>query len=376
MMRLAATVEGVIHLEVGEPSFDTLTHIVDAAFADARAGFTRYTPTAGLDSLREAIAVRTTARWKQTVSADEVLVSAGAVSAIAAAIFALAEEGDEVLLPDPGWPNYRSITPLTGATPAFYPLRIEDGYVPDPDLIAACVTPRTKVLLLNTPANPTGAVFPPEIMAGLMRVAQEHDLYVVSDEIYEDLIFEGAHTPAAPFDPERVITVSGFSKTYAMTGWRVGYAIASRPLVELMTKVEEPLISCPSAVSQRAAEAALRGPQEALVGMRDAYRCRRDLVREAFAGTALLPVVPHGAFYAMVDCRALGVPSETLARELLLEERVATAPGATFGPSAEGTLRISLAVADANLIEGCARIRAFVARRTAVPFARDRSLTP
>ncbi len=362
VMDLAATLDGVIHLEVGEPSFNTPAHIIEAAFADARAGYTKYTPNAGLPSLRRAIAERYAAAWGRPVDPGQVLVAAGGVNALAATVLALAEEGDEVLVPDPGWPNYTSIVTLSRARPVPYVMRPERGYLPDPADLAARITPRTKALILNNPSNPTGAVFPAATVEAVLRLATARDLYLISDEIYEALVFDGVHTPAARYDDGRVITISGCSKTYAMTGWRVGYAIAAPALVPLLGKVQEPLVLCASAVSQRAAEAALRGPQDCVAEMRAAYGRRRDLARDALGPAGLLPTVPHGAFYALVDLRGLGRPSRALARALLEEERVASAPGDTFGPVAEGMVRISLAAPDDDIAEGCRRIRGFAER--------------
>jgi aspartate/methionine/tyrosine aminotransferase len=367
LMDRAALLEGVIHLEVGEPSFGTPAHVVEAAFEDTRAGYTKYTANAGLPSLRAAVAERASRQWGRTVGPDEVLVTAGAVNALAASILTLAEAGDEVLLPDPGWPNPLGMVQLSGADPRFYALRPEDSYLPDPERVAAIVTDRTKLLLMNNPSNPTGAVFPHETVAALVRLAAERDLYVIADEIYADLVFEGAHTWAAPHDPDgRVIAIGGCSKTYAMTGWRIGWAITRPELVTLMGKLQESLVSCPSSVSQRAAEAAIRGPQEAVGEMRDAYRRRRDLVRELLEPAGFLATVPRGAFYAMADLRRLGKSGRDLALALLDEEQVACAPGETFGAQASGMLRISLATDDEALAEGCRRLLHFAERHAAV----------
>ena len=199
-------------------------------------------------------------------------------------------------------------------------------------------------------------------MRAVVELARKHDLWLISDEIYEDLIFAGQHVPAARFDAERVITVSGVSKSYAMTGWRIGWAITNPELVALCGKIQEALVSCPPAVSQAAAEAALRGPQDAVEEMRAAYQRRRDLVREILEPVGLLPTIPEGAFYAMVDLRGADIPSRDLSRMLLEEERVAAAPGSTFGDVAEGMVRISLATADDDLAEGCRRIVRFAER--------------
>ena len=362
VMELAAAADGVIHLEVGEPSFNTPDHIIEAALAAAREGATKYTPNAGLAGLRQTIAEHYAAAWGRPVEAGQVLVTAGAVNAIAAMVLAVAEEGDEVLIPDPGWPNYAGIVALSRARSIRYPLRPEHGYLPDPEEIAARVTPRTRALVINNPSNPTGAVFPADTIEALIRLAAERDLYVISDEVYEALVFDGVHAPAARHDDGRLITVSGCSKTYAMTGWRVGWAIADPVLVALCGKVQEALVSCAPSVSQRAAEAALRGPQACVAEMRDAYLRRRDLVRAELAPAGLLPNVPQGTFYALVDLHGIGLPSRELTRALLEEERVATAPGSTFGDVAEGMVRISLATAEPDLLEGCRRIRRFAER--------------
>jgi aspartate aminotransferase/aminotransferase len=367
VMDLARQMDDVIILVVGEPSFNTPAHIIDAAATAAHGGTTKYTPNAGLPGIRAAVAERYTRKFGRTVAPSDVLVTAGAVNALAAIVAGIAEEGDEILIPDPGWPNYVSMIELARTVPVRYPLRPENEYLPEISEIEERITPRTKALIINNPSNPTGAVFPEETVRALVELAQKHDLWLISDEIYEDLIFAGEHVPAARFDAERVITVSGVSKSYAMTGWRIGWAITNPELVALCGKIQEALVSCPPAVSQAAAEAALRGPQDAVEEMRAAYQRRRDLVREILEPVELLPTIPEGAFYAMVDLRGAGMPSRDLSRLLLEEERVAAAPGSTFGDVAEGMVRISLATADDDLAEGCRRIVHFAERHGALP---------
>lgn len=358
MMGLAATMRDVVHLEVGEPSFPTPPHIVEAAVEAARSGRTGYTPTAGVPALRGAVAARASARWDRTVTADRVMVTSGAVCALAIAGLVTVGAGDEILLPEPGWPNYHSMARLCGATPRSYRLRAEHGFVPDPDEVAALVTPRTKAILLNTPGNPTGAVVPAEVMDALVALSRERGFTVISDEIYEDLVFDGEHASAARLD-EDVLYVSGVSKSYAMTGWRLGFVIAPRDVVSAMEKLQEPLVACAATVSQAAALAALRGPQDCVAAMRDVYRRRRDYVAGRLTHAGVLPVVPAGAFYALVDLSDTGLSGMELARALLTEARVATAPGATFGSSCDRMVRISFAVDDDELAEGCERILAF-----------------
>jgi aspartate aminotransferase/aminotransferase len=370
-MEIASQMENVIHLEVGEPSFTTPHHIIEAAFADAMDGWTKYTSIFGIPSLRQAIADKYAAAWGQPVESNQVLVTAGGVNAIATAVYAIIEEGDEILVPDPGWPNYRSITLLAGGVPVPYPLRPEDDYLPNLDNLAKVITERSKILIICNPSNPTGAVFPAETVKALVEFAAEHDLYVISDEIYEALVYEGVHTPAAKFDADgRVITVSGFSKTYAMTGWRLGYSIASPKLIQMAGKLMEPLTSCASSVSQRAGEAAVIGSQSCVDEMRAAYKRRRDIARAALEPAGLLPAVPHGAFYAMADLRATGMSGQEISRRLLEEERVATAPGNTFGKMAEGMVRLSLASSDEDVAAGTAAIVRFAERHAPVGAAR------
>jgi aspartate aminotransferase/aminotransferase len=353
--------EPIVHLEVGEPSFTTPAHIIEAAFEAAAAGATRYTQSGGILPLRQAIADRYAAKWDKPITANMVMASHGGVNAINSSIFALVDRGDEVLVPDPGWPNYRQILNLVGATSVLYPMTVENGYLPDPDSLERLITSKTRMIIICNPGNPTGAVWPAETVKAVMSLAAKHDLYVLSDEIYEELVFDGLHVPAATFDDDnRVITVSGFSKTYAMTGCRLGWAIADTPVLTMINKMLEPLISCPSSVSQQAGIAALTGTQQPVGVMREAYRKRRDLAVEILEPAGLLPVRPSGAFYAIVDLRETGMAGRELALALLAEQRVAAAPGDTFGKVlANGFLRISLASSDEDVAEGCRRLIAF-----------------
>jgi aspartate aminotransferase/aminotransferase len=364
---LADQMENVIHLEVGEPSFNTPPHIIDAAFEAAGRGETKYTSNYGTPKLRQAIADKYTADWGREITPDRVLASSGGVNALATIVMAIVEPGDEILVPDPGWPNYISISGTAHAVPVRYQCLPENGFVPKAEDIERLITPRTKILILCNPSNPTGVVFPAETVKALVDLAKKHDIYLIADEIYEALVFDGEHTPASQFDADgRVITISGFSKTYAMTGWRLGYAIANPELVLLAGKMMEPLVSCPTAISQAAGVAALRGPQDCVTGMREAYRKRRDIARDLLVPAGLLPAVPQGAFYALLDLRSTGMPSRQLALSLLEEERVAMAPGDTFGEvSAQGMIRMSLASSDEEVEEGCRRIIRFTKRHAA-----------
>ncbi|MYF26456.1 MAG: aminotransferase class I/II-fold pyridoxal phosphate-dependent enzyme, partial [Acidimicrobiia bacterium] len=224
IMELAWTVPDVIHLEVGEPNFDTPAHVVEAAHRAARDGFTRYTPNAGIPELREVLAEKVRNRNHIEAEADRIVVTPGAVVGIYSTLAAAAEAGSEMLLSDPAWPNYQLMTRLLGVNSVRYPLAEEDDFIPNAARIEPHITDRTKVLLLNSPGNPTGATTPKEALMELMELAKTYDLWVLSDEVYDEIWFDSPHVSAGPFDPDgRVVTFFSFSKTYAMTGWRVGY---------------------------------------------------------------------------------------------------------------------------------------------------------
>lgn len=362
-MDLAAALPDVLHLEVGEPDFATPGHIVEAAVAAARAGFTHYTPNAGLPELRDAIASVVSPLHGRPVAREQVVVTSGSVCGLMTSLMALLEPGEEVLLPDPGWPNYEMMVVSLGAVPVRYRLAEETGYVPDPSALGALIGPKTKAILLNSPSNPTGAVFDEAVVRGLMELAAAHDLYIVSDEVYDQLIFEGHHVSPARCDRDgRVISIYSFSKTYAMTGWRVGYVVAPPAIAGVITKLQEPVVSCPSAVAQKAAEAAIAGPQTCVTEMRDAYRRRRDAVVAILDAAGVRATVPRGAFYVLVDVASVAHDTFSFARRLLQEERVAVAPGETFGAAGRGRVRISLAADQRVLEEGVRRLAAALTR--------------
>jgi aspartate aminotransferase/aminotransferase len=367
LMELALQMPDVIHLEIGDPDFTTPAHIIDAAAEALHAGHTHYSPTPGLRSTREALARKLRERNGLDATLEQILVTPGAAFGLAAGLVSTVDPGEEVLIPDPGWPNYDAAVRAVGGTPVPYPLLRETEYQPDLVALRRLITPRTKVLLVNSPSNPTGAVFSGEMVQALVELAAEHDLYVLSDEVYEEIVFEGEHVPAARFDRDgRVIGVYAMSKTYAMTGWRLGYAVASPEVAATMIKLAEPFVSCAATMTQKAAEAALAGPQDAVARMREAYRTRRDAAARILGPAGLMASLPHGAFYMLVDVSAVGQDSDALARQLLVEQHVATAPGTTFGARGAGLLRISLATAQDQLEEGCRRIVAWVREQSAV----------
>ena len=343
----------VLRLEIGEPDFTTPAHIVEAGHLAALAG-ARYTQSAGTLRLREAISAKLKLVNGLDCPPQRVIVCQGAVQGCSVVLAALLSPGDEVLIADPAWPNYEMLVLLHGAVPVRYPTPPERGFLPSVEEIERLVSPRTRALVVNTPANPTGAVFPPELVSGLVELAGRHDLVLLADEVYDELIFEGAAANAASLDPERVVGLYSFSKTYAMTGWRIGYVAAPEWLAPSLWKLQEPLISCVSEVSQAAAVAALEGPQDCVAEMRDAYRRRRDLVVGMLTDAGIEVAPPHGAFYLMLPF-APGVDGRLAALDLV-EHGVSVAPGSAFGEAARGHARISLASGERVLGEAVGRI--------------------
>jgi aspartate/methionine/tyrosine aminotransferase len=361
IMVLASGRPDVIHLEVGEPDFSTPRAIVDAAFEAARSGFTKYSPNAGLTSLRERVARRVSNAWRKTIAAERIIITTGAIGALYSALMSVTDAGDEVLIPDPGWPNYEAIVHLAGAVPVRFSLPARRGFMPDATEISSLLTPRTKAIVINSPCNPTGAVFPAPLMAEICEIAQRTGIYIVSDEVYENIIFEGEHVSAGGIGPaDRVFVVSGFSKTYAMTGWRLGWLVCPQALAPMAAGLQEPVTSCASTIAQKAGEAALDGDQASARDFRDAYMRRRDIVVDVFGNTGLLPAIPQGAFYALIDIGATGLSSLEFARDLLTSAGTAVVPGITFGPSCDRYVRVAFTIADAELHEGLRRLRAHI----------------
>jgi aspartate/methionine/tyrosine aminotransferase len=347
IMELALQLEDVVRLEIGDPDFATPAHIVEAAAEAARAGFTHYSPGVGLATLRDLIAEKAHGRNGLVCTADEVAVTTGACGGLFSTFLALLDPGDEVLVPDPGWTTVVPMALAAGVTPVPYRLDRAADFALDPEAVEARVGPRTRAILVNSPSNPTGAVATRSALEEVVEVAGRHGLWVVSDECYEDIVFEGEHTsPAALGDRERVVSVFSFSKSYAMTGWRVGYVVAPSEVVRAIVKAQEPVVSSASTVSQKAAEAALLGPRDAVDAMRAAYRARRDLALSLLDERGVGYARPQGAFYLMVDVAAAEEPSEAFALRLLRERHVAVVPGSAFGEGGEGMVRVSLAASE------------------------------
>ena len=358
IMDLASKTSGVIHLEVGQPDFATPDHVLEAAAQAAVDGYTKYTPNAGIPEVREAFAAKVTSRNGFAAAPENIVVTVGAINALLQAVMVLCDPGEAVLIPDPGWPNYEMIATVAGVRPVRYPLVPTAAFTPDFDALeVVAAAPRTKALIMNSPANPTGAIFDLATQQEMLTIAERHDLWVISDECYEDIVFEGPHiSPSAIASSERVISIFSMSKSYAMTGWRVGYAVAPQNVAAMMAKLTEALTSCVTGVAQKAAQAAVEGDQSCVSEMRDAYRRRRDLASERLEAAGLLAFRPRGAFYTMVDTSATGQDGYALCRRLVTDHGVATAPGETFGPTGNGLIRLSLAAADDDVRIGVDRV--------------------
>ncbi|WP_435152790.1 pyridoxal phosphate-dependent aminotransferase [Haladaptatus sp. DFWS20] len=336
----------LVRLEVGEPDFDTPEHIIDAAERAARDGKTHYTSGAGIPELRSAIAERMTDETGVSVDPERhVSVTTGAMESLFLALEAIAEPGDEVLIPTPAWPNYRNQVRLAEATPVEIPLSADDGFDLDPNRIIEHLNRDTAAVILTTPSNPTGQVYDEDAVKAVVEAAEKHDVFVIADEVYARLT-DGDHRRVAAYTdyPEGLLTVDSCSKTYAMTGWRLGWLVGPEDVIEAVTNLGESTTACPSSVGQHAALAALTGPQDPVREMRTAFVERRDyLVNRVEEVPNISCPRPDGAFYAFLDVNELDGNSEDVARRLLSEYGVVTAPGSGFGDAGEGFVRLSFA---------------------------------
>ncbi len=356
----ASVYDNVINLGIGQPDFDTPGHIISAAKIALDEGYTRYPPAQGFLDVREAIAEKL--KRQNGVIADpetEIMVTVGAMQVVFNTMLNFIEPGDEVIIMDPGY-DYFSQIRLFGGVPVAVPLREENGFRLDPADLRAALTDKTKLIVINSPSNPTGAVFGRALMQEIADIAIEHDLLVFSDEPYEDLMFDGREhvsIAALPGMKERTITAFTLSKTYAMTGWRVGYAVGTSEVIAEMEKLMEHLVSGVTAVSQRAALAAISGPQDCVHQMTAAYERRRHIVHDGLnAIEGISCIMPESTFYAFPNIKALGLSSWDLADHILKEQQVITIPGLIFGENGEGYLRLSFAVEDDELRRAIDRI--------------------
>jgi aspartate/methionine/tyrosine aminotransferase len=358
----------IVHLEIGEPDFDTPRHIVDAACEALRSGKTHYGPSTGLPELREAIAEDFTKRRGAKVAAEQVTVLAGGKPAIFFPLLALLDEGDEAIYPNPGFPIYESMIEFSGARAVPLPLREGNQFRTDVDELRALITPRTKIVILNSPHNPCGSMLEPADVKRVAELCAERRIWLFSDEIYCRILYDAEHaTPLKWSDPERTIVLDGFSKTYAMTGWRLGHSIAPADLAVRIARLQTNCNSCPATFSQVAAVAALRGPQDQVDVMVREFRRRRDVVVK---GLNELPgvscVTPRGAFYAFANIQGTGMASRELQKALLEEAGVGTLSGTAFGKHGEGFLRLSYANSVENLEEALRRMKRFLSAKQPV----------
>jgi aspartate/methionine/tyrosine aminotransferase len=351
----------IIHLEIGEPDFPTAPHIVEAAVEALRAGATHYVPAPGIPPLRQAVADFLERTGRMRVAPDRVVVTPGAKPIMFYTILALAGEGDEVLYPDPGFPMYESITSFAGAVPVPVPLRERNGFRIDTDELEQLITDRSKLLIINSPHNPCGSALTRQDCEAIAAIAQRHDLTVLTDEVYWAIRYGHQHASVLDVDgmADRTILLDGWSKTFAMTGWRLGFGVFPPALVEPITRLTINSVSCTSAFSQYAAIAALEGPWDPVDQMVAEFRRRRDII---VAGLNDLPGVsclePQGAFYVFPNITETGQTSADLQARLLKDAGVAALSGTAFGPCGEGFLRFSYANSVENIRLALEAIRA------------------
>ncbi len=347
----------ILSLAIGEPDFPTPAHIVDAAKKALDDGYTKYTAAPGIRELREAIAEKSQKENGIPAKPENVIV-APTKHTLFMTFMALLESGDEALIPDPGWVSYAPMVTLAGAKPVPIRAADEDGFVPSSETVAEAITPRTRLLVLNSPSNPAGSVYTRAQMRGLADLASDHDLALVSDEIYEKILYEGEHVSPASLEGmfDRTVTVNGFSKTYSMTGWRLGWLVAPTPMYQQIVKVQEHTITCATAFAQKAGVAALRGPTGPLKAMVDEFRARRDIVlRQLKKIDRVATDRPSGAFYVFPRLD-VDMKSASLAERILKEANVAVTPGSAFGEAGEGHLRLSYAASRETIVESIHRI--------------------
>jgi aspartate/methionine/tyrosine aminotransferase len=357
---LEAQGRDIIHLEVGEPDFDTPENVVEAAVRSVRKGATKYTPSAGIPELRAAIAKRVSESRGINVKPEQVVVTPGAKPIMFFVILALVDAGDEVVTPNPAFPIYESMIRFTGGIPRFYRLREENNFRFDPAEFRSLVNEKTKLIILNSPQNPTGGVLEQSDLAVIAELATKYDIPVLADEIYWQIIYDGKFHSITQFPgmPERTIILDGFSKSYSMTGWRLGFGVMNESLAPHITRLMTNSNSCTSALTQWAGVEALRGPQESVEQMRVAFQERRDVVVE---GMNQIPgfhcMKPAGAFYVFPNITGTGKDSKWMADYILNDAGVACISGTSFGEYGEGFLRFSYANSMENLKKALVRIR-------------------
>jgi aspartate/methionine/tyrosine aminotransferase len=366
---LARGVPDLIHFELGEPDFQMPDHVTDASIQALKEGFTKYTPNAGLEELREAISEKL--KHENGLDADphsEIMVTAGAVNALSLSILSTVNPGDEVVIPDPGYVSFAALVLLAEGVPVYVPLHEENDFRLTADDVENVINKKTRMIIINSPSNPTGGVELQEDLKGIAQLAIDNDVLVLSDESYERIVYPGnQHFSIAglPEMHDRTISVFSFSKTYAMTGMRIGYMTGSTTLIRQMTKLQEHYVSCVNAVAQKAALAALRGPQDCVAEMLVEYTRRRELLIDGLNETRVITCrKPAGTFYAFPNITKTGYDSKTMAQKLLTEAKVVAVPGVAFGKSGEGYVRFSFATNIDNIKKAIDRIRDYCSRLT------------
>ncbi|MEL7603154.1 MAG: pyridoxal phosphate-dependent aminotransferase [Bacillota bacterium] len=363
MFNEALKMKDTISFTVGEPDFVTPQPIIDAACDAWQKGLTHYTPNRGIQELREAIAQYHGNDLRPDPD-QNIMISCGATEAIQLAMFTLVNPGEEVILVTPAWPNYFGQVGMCGAVAKVVPAYEENGFIPDPDDIRRAITDKTKLILLNSPSNPTGAVIDRGTYRRIAEILMEKRIYILADEIYSRLVYaEEPYTSICEFPEllDRVVYVSGFSKMFAMTGWRLGYAISTGPIIANMTKLHENGASCLPAPSQLAAAAGLTKCDSDIERMREIYRRRRDMiVKEINAADGMSCITPQGAFYAFANIKNTGKKSRDFCMDLLHNTGVVTVPGSGFGDAGEGYVRFTYATSEENIREGLKRVQDYL----------------
>jgi Aspartate/tyrosine/aromatic aminotransferase len=352
--------KSVIHFEIGEPDFNTPENVKEAGIKAIKENYTHYSPTQGILELREAVAEYISKTRDIKVTPDEVIITPGGKDVIFGTMLSLLDEGDEAIYPNPGYPIYESAIRLVGAKPVPMPIREENDFAFDRHEFEKLVTPKTRLIVINSPANPTGGILSYEDLEFIADIAKKNDIMILSDEIYSRIIYEGKFVSIAslPGMKERTVILDGFSKTYAMTGWRLGYAVANKEVIEALKRVAVNSFSCVATFVQMAGVEALRGPQDEPERMRKEYEERRNLIVKGLNEIPGFSVkMPKGAFYAFPNVKKLGKPSKELADYLLYEAGVCTLSGTAFGEYGEGYLRFSYATSKENIIEGLKRVK-------------------
>lgn len=362
---IVATMKDVISLGIGEPDFTTPAPIIEAGIRSLKAGETHYTSNSGILAVREAVAAHLNRLYGiQYDPKTEVIITVGVSEALYLALTAILEPGEEVIVPTPCFVSYQAEIILAGGVPVELPTCVEDHFVVRPEALEAAITPKTKAVLIGYPNNPTGAVATREVMLEVAKIAEKHDLVVVSDEIYDQLVYGVPHIcfAALPGMKKRTITLGGFSKSYAMTGWRAGYAAAPADFIAGLVRIHQYTIMSAPTMSQIASLEALQNGAAHVEEMRQEYDRRRRLIVGGLNQLGLPTFEPHGAFYAFPRVDVSGMDDETFAQKLLEEERVACVPGSAFGPGGEGYVRCSYATAYEKLEEALRRIERFMRR--------------